>query len=128
MKKSILLIEDEVDALALLEMYFELQGFDVLCARDGEEAWELLEHRRRPSVILSDYLMPGMNGIELCEKLKESPPYADIPFVLMTGTPHLPDCALPDAVYRKPMRLEKLLRDMERLMEDRGTPSQPTIQ
>ncbi len=127
MKKSILLIEDEVDALALLEMYFELQGFEVLCARDALEAWDLLE-RRRPSIILSDYLMPKMNGIEFCEKLKGNPPYADIPFILMTGTPHLPDCALPDAVYRKPMRLEKLLQDLERLMDDNGPPSQPTIQ
>ncbi len=120
MKKSILLIEDEPDALALLEMYFELQGFDVMCARDGMEAWELIT-QHRPSIVLSDYLMPKMNGIEFCDRLKKTAPYESIPFILMTGTPHLPDCTLPDAVFRKPMRLDILLQDVEQLIDKGAT-------
>lgn len=115
MNKTILIVEDEADALGLLEVYFDMQGYQVYCARNGVEACELLM-QYQPSVILSDYLMPKMNGIEFCEKLKVDVQYKNIPFVLMTGTPHLPESSLPDSVLHKPMRLDVLKDRIEHLI------------
>lgn len=112
MTKTLLIVEDNPDALGLLGMYFEAKGFTVQYARDGLEGWENVQ-RSRPSVILSDYLMPNMNGIKLCEKLKSEQRYADIPFILMTGTPHLPSCACPTMTMTKPLRLDRLTQYIE---------------
>lgn len=114
MTKTILIVEDNPDALDLLGMYFEAKGYDVDLARDGLEGWEaVLQYR--PSVILSDYLMPNMDGVKLCEKLKREQRYADIPFILMTGTPHLPSCTCQTTMVMKPLDLERLTQYIEAL-------------
>jgi CheY-like chemotaxis protein len=59
-------------------------GYKVLHARDGQEALDLYREHR-PDLILTDYQMPGMNGIELCRSIKELDPYRFIPMVMLTG-------------------------------------------
>lgn len=107
MEKTILIVDDNADALDLLQMYFELRGFRVLRALDGVAGWEALQ-QHPPSIVLSDYLMPRMDGIALCRKIRSTPDYSHIPFILMTGTPHLPDSKLPDAMFLKPLKLDQL--------------------
>lgn len=108
MGKRILIVEDDPDALELLGMYFDAQGFAVTSARDGQEGWNAFLSQR-PSVVLSDYLMPNMDGVTLCEKMRSDARYASIPFVLMTGTPHLPVSTCPDLMMSKPLRLDRLM-------------------
>lgn len=112
MTKTILIVEDNPDALDLFQIYFEAKGFIVQCARDGLEGWEAVLHHR-PSIILSDYLMPNMDGITLCQKLKSEQRFADIPFILMTGTPHLPSSTCPTMMVTKPLKLDKLIQHIE---------------
>lgn len=108
MGKTVLIVEDNPDALDLLGMYFEAHGFIVKSARDGVEGWQAVTSER-PSAVLSDYLMPNMDGITLCEKIRADKRYADIPFILMTGTPHLPTSTCQDMLVTKPLRLEPLV-------------------
>lgn len=108
MGKTVLIVEDNADALDLLGMYFEAQGFIVKSARDGIEGWQLLTSER-PSIVLSDYFMPNMDGVELCERMRRDGRYADIPFILMTGTPHLPTSHCEDLLVSKPLKLERLM-------------------
>ncbi len=112
MRKTVLIVEDNLDALDLLVMYFEAQGFTAKRARDGVEGWNVLLNDP-PSVILSDYLMPNMDGVELCEKIKKDHRFENIPFVLMTGTPHLPNSACQDMTMTKPLRLDRLVEYFE---------------
>lgn len=116
MEKSILIVEDNTEALDLLEMYFELRGFRVMRAQDGVAGWESIQNQP-PSVALSDYLMPRMDGVTLCEKIRSTSDYAHIPFILMTGTPHLPNSSLPDAMFLKPLKLDQLTELIEDAIE-----------
>ncbi len=68
--KKILIIEDDKDFLFILEKRFTTEGFSVVSAQDGEEALTVIEEEK-PDLIISDVLLPKMDGISLVEKLKE---------------------------------------------------------
>lgn len=80
----ILLVEDSATQAAALAVLLEREGFETLVARRAERA---LETMRTTSVdlVLSDVLMPGMDGYELCRRIKQVPEWAEIPVVLLTS-------------------------------------------
>lgn len=82
--ESVLVVEDRSDDLATLGLLLELYGFQVLSARNGKEALETCaEHN--PGLVLLDILMPTVDGIEVCWRLKADPRTAHIPVVAMSG-------------------------------------------
>jgi len=87
---KVLVVDDLEANLRLLEELLKTQGYDVLCAGDGNEALTLvgLEH---PDVIVSDVRMPKRDGFELCRELKASPETRLTPVVLMTGSQEVED-------------------------------------
>lgn len=80
-----LLVEDEVGTQDALGMLLRLDGWDVVPAYDGEEALAVLEERF-PDVILTDYMMPNLDGLEMIEQIKADPRLSRIPIVLMSAT------------------------------------------
>ncbi|MDQ2664614.1 MAG: response regulator [Gemmatimonadota bacterium] len=80
----VLIVEDSATQAAALAVLLERQGFDTLVARRAEKALELLG-TERVDVVLSDVLMPGMDGYELCRRIKAVPEWTDIPVVLLTS-------------------------------------------
>ena len=95
--KSILLVDDEVKVLYSLSRLLGDDEFaEVKIAQNGQEALELIKNTPDLAVVVSDYHMPGMNGIELLEKARENSP--DITRILLTGAADL-EMAL-DAVNR----------------------------
>jgi two-component system phosphate regulon response regulator PhoB len=68
-KKHILVVEDEEDILALIHYNLTREGFRVTCATSGEEALKLVEPDP-PDLIILDLMLPGMDGLEVCRKLK----------------------------------------------------------
>lgn len=85
---TILLVEDdEIDVKALRWAFDKLKVANPLVvARDGVEAWEMLQDLSRPYLIITDINMPRMNGIELLRKIRESEEYRDsIVFALTTS-------------------------------------------
>lgn len=83
-EKKILIVDDEPDVLELLAYNFQINGFDVLLAKDGEDAFQKLE-ATKPDVILSDIMMPNMNGVDFCRKLKEDKELKNIPVVFLSA-------------------------------------------
>lgn len=83
-KKSILIVEDSITSRNLLKNIFESAGFSVVTAVDGLEAFNLLKTRSF-DLVLSDVIMPKMNGFELTEKIRADRAYADLPVVLITS-------------------------------------------
>ncbi len=81
---AILVVDDALDTLRMLCDALTAEGYAVLAARDAQEALERLEIVI-PDGILLDAVMPGMDGFELCRKLKATPHWAHIPVVFMTG-------------------------------------------
>jgi diguanylate cyclase (GGDEF)-like protein/PAS domain S-box-containing protein len=81
---TILLVDDSPLNLGVVVGNLEAQGYDVLVAVDGEEALKRIAVTN-PDLILLDVMMPGMDGFELCRRLKLQPQTADIPVIFMTS-------------------------------------------
>ena len=60
-------------------------GYTVVTARDGQEALELAQ-ADRPDLLITDYHMPQLSGLELCQKLKQDPATAGIPAIMLTAS------------------------------------------
>jgi len=83
-RHAILVVDDALDTLRMLCDALADEGYSVLAARDAQEALERMEIVI-PDGILLDAVMPGMDGFKLCQKLKDTPHWAHIPVVFMTG-------------------------------------------
>jgi DNA-binding response OmpR family regulator len=79
---KVLLAEDDRDFGNILAQYVTINGFDVILARDGNEAWESFS-QSKPDICVLDVMMPEMDGFTLGEKIKESQP--DIPLIYLTA-------------------------------------------
>lgn len=83
-KLSVLVVEDDRTMLGLMEAMLKAAGHDVLAARNGVEAMRLIG-QQRPQLVISDSLMPEMDGITLCRKLRESAEWRNIYVVIITA-------------------------------------------
>ncbi len=83
-KQTIMLVDDSVDNLTLLSEILKPQ-YDILTATDGLKALQLLQTSKRPDLILLDIIMPGMDGFEVCRRLKDNHQTAEIPVIFITG-------------------------------------------
>ena len=86
----VLIIDDTLTNLEVLSNYLKSAGFTVSIASDGINALNQAENIE-PDIILLDILMPGMNGFEVCRKLKVNPKTKDIPILFMTGLTDVAD-------------------------------------
>ena len=84
MKTSILIVEDSLTQALRLRNTLEKNGFDVTHARDGREALATLA-TVHPALIISDVQMPGMDGYELCRRVKGDDAVSRIPVMLLTS-------------------------------------------
>jgi len=69
---NILIAEDEPISRRLLEFALRRWGYDVVVTTDGKEAWDVLQLQDPPSLVISDWMMPGMDGLELCGRIRTS--------------------------------------------------------
>jgi signal transduction histidine kinase len=80
---TILVVDDELKAQTLLRTLLEAEGYRVLCAGNGPDA--LASAAQRPDVILLDIMMPGMDGYEVCTRLRADPALAAVPVIMLTA-------------------------------------------
>jgi two-component system, OmpR family, response regulator BaeR len=81
---TVMLVDDEPTLRSVLCEYLRFAGHYVVECRDGDEALEQL-HASPVDVVVSDVLMPGMDGLALCGAVRASPSLADIPFLFVTA-------------------------------------------
>lgn len=115
-----LVVDDNPDMTEMLK--FELDhDFDIITASDGNEALKILKDTT-PSIILTDLMMPGMDGIELCRRLKSNPETVSIPIIILTAK-HDMGVKIEgltigaDDYITKPFNLDVLRLRMRRLIE-----------
>jgi two-component system cell cycle response regulator len=84
MTARVLVVDDILPNVKLLEAKLTSEYFDVLCATSGPEALDIIQ-REQPDIVLLDVMMPGMNGFEVCTKLKSDISTAHIPVVMVTA-------------------------------------------
>ena len=84
MKAKVLIVEDEAPLAELLRYNFEAEGFDVSHAGTGEEA-ELIVAEEQPDLIVLDWMLPSVSGVELCRRLRARQETRAIPILMLTA-------------------------------------------
>jgi len=85
MGKRVLVVDDDRVIQQLLEVNLELEGYEVVAsASDGKEALEQIA-KLKPDIVILDIMMPKMDGLEVCRRLREDPATAKIPVVLLSA-------------------------------------------
>lgn len=83
-QKKILIADDESHILHVVSLKLRNAGFNVVTARDGQEALEMALSEK-PDLLITDYHMPLLSGLELCQKMKQDPVTAGIPAIMLTA-------------------------------------------
>ena len=83
-KPLILAADDEAHILHVVSLKLTNAGYDVITAEDGEEAYEMAL-ARQPDLVITDYQMPYLTGLELCQKLKAHELTANTPALMLTA-------------------------------------------
>lgn len=104
---TILVVDDEPDVLFLLRLTLEAAGYSVVEAAHGAEALETIRETR-PTLIITDLMMPVMDGRELIRRVRSRPETADVPIMLLSANPDRSVGA--DRVMRKPFNPRDLTR------------------
>ena len=121
----VLIAEDDSISRTVLQGLLTRWGYEVTVAHDGTEAWNALQQSDAPRLVVLDWLMPGMDGVEICRKLRETPSSAYTYIVLLT-VKNDPESVVEgldagaDDYMVKPYRMEELrsrLRAGKRILE-----------
>jgi DNA-binding response OmpR family regulator len=83
-QKKILVADDESHILHVVSLKLTNAGYTVVTASDGQEAFELAS-ADRPDLLITDYHMPQLSGLELCQKLRADPKTSGIPTIMLTA-------------------------------------------
>jgi two-component system phosphate regulon response regulator PhoB len=84
LQPHILVVEDEDSLATLLQYNLEKEGYDVAVAGDGEEAL-LLVDERLPDLIVLDWMLPKVSGIEVCRRIRQRPEARNVPIIMLTA-------------------------------------------
>ncbi|MGB6044643.1 MAG: response regulator [Pirellulales bacterium] len=126
MATRVLIVDDELHVTVALRVKFAKAGYDVTTAMDGREAWEEIQ-RQPPELMIADVVMPNVDGFELVKRVREHPPTADLPVILLTATAveqRTRDLAKElniAEVVAKPFSIKNVLRSAERLVGQKSS-------
>jgi two-component system, chemotaxis family, response regulator PixH len=114
---TVLIVEDTLSELELIGKYIRESGYLALGAVTAQEGMDIAI-QKKPDVIISDVVMPGMSGFELCRKLKQNPETEKIPIILCTSKNQEIDRLWgmkqgADAYLTKPFTCEQLIRTVK---------------
>jgi len=126
-KPTILVVEDEAPLLALLRYNLEKQGFRVEEATDGQEALMRISESR-PDLVLLDWMLPAMSGIEVCRQIRRRPETRSLPVIMVTARTEPQDAVRAldigaDDHIAKPFAIEALLARIRALLRRAVTPA-----
>lgn len=123
--KRILLVDDDPGLTALLDLVFRRAAFEVVVANTGldglNKAIEL-----NPTLVLLDIMMPDLNGIEVCKRLRDAPGTADLPVLILSASGNKNDrdqalAAGADAFIQKPISPTELVSRVNSLLSEQIT-------
>jgi DNA-binding response OmpR family regulator len=115
----ILIADDEMDMLKVRTILLQMEGYTILTANDGVEAFDLA--LKNPiDLIVTDWMMPRLNGIGLCQKLRENDSTKNIPIILASGVDIVPEGmhTLYDAFLPKLATIDELIHLIGQLLDN----------
>ena len=86
--KRILILDNDPDVLDVMQEALSYEGFDVSCAGETNDIFPLID-KYKPHVLVIDYILPGINGGELCHQVKSNPKTRNLPVMLMSAYPRV---------------------------------------
>jgi len=119
--KKILIVDDEKDISLMLKKRLTAEGYSVITANDGYTALALAKSQL-PDLIILDIIMPGMEGVEVAEKLKEHPLTKSIPVIFLTAILRKTEddkeghIIAGNIIFAKPINTEELLTEIKGLL------------
>jgi two-component system response regulator CpxR len=121
-KKTILLVEDDLDIRDVLQDYLEEQGYDVVPAGTGKQAIDFLvmDPNSPPDMLILDLMMPIMTGWQVLERIRQDPQLAEMPVVVLTAAARDKPAGAA-ALLRKPFRLETLVETVRSFLAPTAT-------
>lgn len=125
-KPKILLIEDEEDIASLIQLQSDLSGYKLLIETDGLNGYRAVE-REKPELVILDIMLPGMNGLDVCRKIKNHPELKHIPVILISAKSEELDVVLglelgADDYVTKPFSTKVLFSRIKAIMRRRIEP------
>lgn len=123
-----MVVEDEPENRLFIGLMLRTEGYDVLEAEDGPAALELLNRGHLPELILLDVMMPGLNGWQVFERLRDDQRFTDIPVVMLTALAQRADVERAvqlgvDGYLTKPFEPADLIHTIEETLGRRTAPS-----
>jgi two-component system, OmpR family, alkaline phosphatase synthesis response regulator PhoP len=131
-RQSVLIVEDEEDIRELVSYNLLKEGYQVAGVGSGEDALTAVESKT-PDLILLDIMLPGLDGLRVCRKLKDNPAFAPIPIIMLTAKGEEPDIVAglnmgADDYVTKPFSPKVLLARVQAVLRraeaERGVPEQ----
>ncbi len=121
---KVLVVDDDPVILDVCADLLESEGYAVALAANGQQAINQLG-AEAPDVVLMDIMMPVLNGVEACRRIKADPHTADIPVVLMSARTNLnrqnQELDTADALVAKPFDIDYLLNTIQELLNEHST-------
>jgi two-component system, chemotaxis family, response regulator PixH len=123
---TVLFVDDDRNLLRAFRLIVEAEGFRVLTAQNADTAMAIATSES-PNIVVTDYMMPDVDGAELCRRLKSNRATAGIPVVMLTATFPLPSGRGEwNALLTKPVAVPELLMAIRSLLTSEGAgPAQP---
>ena len=122
----ICIIDDDKDLLSVIQPLLLKKGFDISAFASWDEAVDLLQVLE-PQLILLDVFLPGIDGLELCEKLKTSPHTKHIPVLLFSAYPRIAESAVhdygADDFISKPFEVNELVAKIHEILSKKAEPA-----
>jgi len=125
-RPTVLVVEDEPALATMLRYNLEKQGFKVDEAADGQEALTRIAEAQ-PDLVLLDWMLPTLSGIEVCRQIRRKPATRDLPVIMLTARAEDQDAVRGlntgvDDYVTKPFNMDMLLARMRALLRRAGTP------
>ena len=132
MANKLLIIEDEPDLRELLSFTLSREGYDVIEAETAETALQMLDSKL-PDLAIVDWMLPGMDGIELVKRLRRDDVTEDLPIIMLTARGEEPDKLKSfdvgiDDYITKPFSPRELLARIKALLKRSGTPENNVLE
>ena len=132
--KKILIVEDEPDILQLVKLYLEKEGFRTVSAKTGTEALQQVK-QEKPDLVVLDLMLPEIDGLEVCKRLRSAPETAMLPIIMLTAKAEESDTIVglelgADDYVTKPFSHKTLvarIKALFRRLEQNRTTAPPTI-